>query len=73
VSKIPCSICGEQGTVQQGRTCPACGGAGEVEAPDGFHMSEAHKIAMYRMLIDATDKLNDVMDKCNDIFEKVNE
>jgi len=73
MAMIPCSICSEKGTVQQGRACPACGGAGEVEAPDGFHMSEAHMITMYRMLVDATDKLNDIMDKCNDIFEKVNE
>jgi len=71
--KIPCSICSERGTVEQGRPCPACGGSGEIEAPEGFHMSEAHKVAMFRMVVDILDKCNDTLDKCNDIFEKVNE
>ena len=62
MAKIPCGICGEQGTVQQARTCPVCNGEGEIEAPDGFHMSEAHKIAMYRMLIDAISKLDTLQD-----------
>ena len=58
MAMIPCGICSEKGTVSQGRACPVCGGAGEVEAPDGFHMSEAHKIAMYRMLLDTNEKLD---------------
>jgi len=70
---IPCSICGEKGTVHQGRVCSACGGIGEVEAPDGFHMSEAHKIAMFRMIVAATGSINDICDKVNDIKEKVDE
>ena len=36
-------------------------------------MSEAHKVAMFRMVVDILDKCNDTLDKCNDIFEKVNE
>ena len=59
---IPCSICSEQGTVQQGRACPVCNGEGEIEAPAGFHMSDAHKIAMYRMLLDTNEKLDALQD-----------
>ena len=67
MAKIPCSICSEQGTVQQGRPCPACNGEGEIEAPDGFHISEAHKVAMYRMLVDAIGKLNALQDDMDTI------
>lgn len=74
MAKIPCNICSEKGTVDEGRACPACDGAGEVEAPDGgFQMSEAHKIAMYRMLLDAADKLNDIKEKVDEIKAVVDE
>ncbi len=61
MAKIPCSICSEKGTVSQGRACPVCSGTGEIDAPEGFHMSEAHQISMFRMLVDTTDKLDSII------------
>ena len=75
---IPCTICGGDGVVQQGRNCPACDGTKEVEA--GLGMTEGHYMGMFNMIVelvatlaDGLDKIDDVMDKCNDIFKKLNE
>ena len=75
MATIPCQICSEKGTVQQGRNCPACNGEKVIPAPEGFHMSDAHKIAMYRMLLNITDLVEsfdikfDAIDTKLDILE----
>ena len=78
MTMIPCMICGGDGSVEDGRSCPTCNGSGEIEA--GFGMTEGHRMAMFNMIVGLTtafsgleDKIDDVMDKCIDIKEKLDE
>ena len=72
MAMIPCSMCSEGAITQTGGNCQACGGTGEIEAPAGFHMSVAHRIAMYRMLIDAIGKLDTLETKLNALQADMN-
>ena len=66
MTMIPCMVCGGEGTVQQGRKCPACGGTAEIEA--GFGMSEGHYMGMFNMVVDILDSVNDIKEKLDAII-----
>ena len=71
MTMIPCMICSGDGVVEEGRNCPNCNGDGEIEAV--FGMTEGHHMAVFSMVVDSIDKLDDILDKVNDIMEKLNE
>jgi len=67
---IPCVAC--RGTGQIGvNPCPACSGAGEVDAFAKWGVTEAHSIAMLRLIADIGDKVKDLKEKVDEIKEVV--
>lgn len=70
MTMIPCMVCSGDGTVQEG-SCSTCGGDGEVEAE--FGMTGGHMIAMFKMVVDALDKVNDIKEVVDEIKTIVDE